>query len=267
MAALFVGVGVWWIPQVWFLVIAMHGAMVVAKLFNTSTLWRKHPLMMPSLRYFRPAVARHLFSDGLAFSTCCLVTGIVEYNLCGWMVGRVGGPGHVALYSVFISMTIMQLGFVVMLSTPTWPAVAEALARGDCLGRGWRPSVSISSARASRCAPRLGSFVVGPWVLKFWLGKQFSNIGRPLLACYGLYFVAHVWRHLNHTLMIGTGQISKLVGIQLLESLLVAGLGWTALRYGGIGAMLATMGLVILALTGTFLPHRVVRALKHAGAA
>jgi hypothetical protein len=74
--------------------------------------------------------------------------------------------------------------------------------------------------------------------------------------------VAHVWRHLNHAMMIGTGQVSKLVGIQLLESAVVAALGWAALKSGGIPALLATMGIVILALTGTVLPKRVARILR-----
>ena len=262
MAALFVGIGVWWVPQVWYLVIAVHGAMVLGKLCNTVTLWRKHPLMLPSPKYFRPAEARHLFSDGLAFSTCCLITGIVEFNLCGWMVGRAGGPADVALYGVFISLTIMQLGFVVMLSTPTWPAVAEALARDDFpWARKAAKRLYLFGAAFALCSAS-GLIVVGPWALSVWLGKEFSNIGRPLLACYGLYFVAHVWRHLNHAMMIGTGQVSKLVGIQLLESAVVAALGWVALKSGGIPALLATMGIVILALTGTVLPKRVARILR-----
>ena len=95
LAALVVGLGVWWVPQVWFLVLAVHGSMVVAKICNTLGLWRAHPLMVPSIRSFHPRVARRLFTDGLAFSTCCLVTGVVEYNLCGWMVGRAGGPSEV----------------------------------------------------------------------------------------------------------------------------------------------------------------------------
>ena len=262
LAAAFVGIGVWWVPQVWFLVIAVHGAMVITKLCNTATLWRKHPLMLPRPRFFRPSQARHLFSDGLAFSTCCLITGIVEYNLCGWMVGRVGGPADIALYGVFISMTIMQLGFVVMLSTPTWPAVAEALARGD------RPWAKKAAGRlylfggAFALCSATGLIILGPRVMSIWLGEEFSNVSRSLLACYGLYFVAHVWRHLNHAMMIGTGQVSKLVGIQLLESALVAIVGWFALQQGGISALLAAMGLIILSLTGTVLPSRVARGLK-----
>lgn len=262
MAATFVGVGIWFFPEVWFMVIAMHGAFILGKLCNTLTMWKKHPLMVPSLRYARPAMARHLFSDGIAFSTCCLVTGIVEFNLCGLMVGRAIGPAGVALYGVFISMTIMQLGFVVMLSTPTWPAVAEALARDDhAWARKAAKRLYLYGSGFAICSA-LGLIAVGPYVLPLWLGKDFSNLQRPLLACFGLYFIAHVWRHLNHTMMIGTGQVGKLVRIQLFESTMVAGLGWTALHFGGIAALLGTMGIVILSLTGTFLPRQVARVLR-----
>ena len=263
LAAAMVGAGVWWLPQVWYLVIAVHGSMVVAKLCNTVTLWKKHPLMRPSVKSFRPSVARHLFSDGMAFSTCCLVAGIVEYNLCGWMVGRAGGPAATALYGVFISLTIMQLGFVVMLSAPTWPAVAEALARGDLpWARGAARRLYTLGGGFALCSAA-GLVLLGPWVLPLWLGHEFSNIGRPLLACYGLYFIAHVWRHLNHTMMIGTGKVSKLVGIQLLESAVVAAIAWPALKYGGPAGLLCAMGAVVLLCTGSFLPGRVRRALWH----
>jgi O-antigen/teichoic acid export membrane protein len=197
----------------------------------------------------------------LAFSTCCLISGIIEFNFCGWLVGRAGGPADVALYGVFISLTIMQLGFVVMLSTPTWPAVAEAMAREDL------PWARVAAKRlygygvAFALCSTLGLILIGPWALSLWLGKEFSNIGRPLLACYGLYFVAHVWRHLNHVMMIGTGQVSKLVGIQLFESAVVVLVAWVAIRNGGAGAMLLSMGTVILALTGTFLPRQVARVM------
>ena len=262
MAALFVGVGVWFVPQVWFLVLAVHGAMVIAKLGNTVSLWRKHPLMLPRPDAFRLPRARHLFGDGIAFSTCCLVTGIIEYNFCGWLAGRHGGPAEVALYGVFISLTIMQLGFVVMLSAPTWPAVAEALARGD---HAWAKRASTrlyQFGTGFALCSAAGLTLLGPWLLPLWLGNEFSQIGRPLLACYGLYFVAHVWRHLNHTLMIGTGQVSRVVGIQLLESALIATLALPALARWGIGGMLLVMGALMLMLTGTVLPARVLRALR-----
>ncbi len=260
--ALLVGFGVRWIPEVWFLVVAIYGARVFAVGFNSLTLLRDHPLMIPALKFFRPDMVRHLISDGMAFSTCCLVTGIVETSFCIWLVGRASGPAAVALFGVFMSLTVMQLGFVVMLSTPTWPAVAEALARGD---RPWARKAArrlyLFGTGFALCSA-LGLLVLGPYLLPFWLGKEFTNIGRTLLACYGLYFIAHVWRHLNHTMMIGTGQVGKLVRIQLMESTMVAGIGWTALHFGGIQALLAAMGVVILTLTGSVLPRWVSRALR-----
>lgn len=260
--ALFVGVGIWWIPQVWFLVVAIYGARVAANFFNSLTLLRKHPLMVPALKFFRPAMARHLISDGAAFSTCCLVTGIIETSFCVWIIGRTSGPSNVALFGVFSSLTVMQLGFVVMLSTPTWPAVAEAIAREDYKwARTAAKRLYLYGAGFSICSA-LGLFVLGPWLLPLWLGKEFSSISRVLLGFYGLYFIAHVWRHLNHALMIGTGQVGKLVRIQLIESTTVAVLGAASLYYGGLEALLGTMGVVILAMTGTFLPKHVARVLK-----
>ncbi|RYG64008.1 hypothetical protein EON64_14840 [archaeon] len=156
-----------------------------------------------------------------------------------------------------MNLTIMQLGFVVMLSTPTWPAVAEALARGD---KPWAKKAGkrlyLLGGGFAICSAT-GLVLLGPLVLPLWLGHEFSGVSRVTFACYGLYFIAHVWRHLNHALMIGTGQVGKLVRIQLIESATVALLGAVALHYGGIPAMLGTMGVVILALTGSFLPRKV----------
>jgi hypothetical protein len=82
-----------------------------------------------------------------------------------------------------------------------------------------------------------------------------------MFACYGLYFVAHVWRHLNHSMMVGTGQVTKLARIQFIESTLIALVALAALHWGDIGPMLAAMGAVIFAVTGWILPRQVARAL------
>ncbi|MEM1083413.1 MAG: oligosaccharide flippase family protein [Verrucomicrobiota bacterium] len=257
-----VGVGIFRMSEVWFLVLAIHGSVVVAKLCNTVTLWRRHPDLIPSPRLIRPAMARHLFGDGLAFSTCCLLTGVVEYNLCGWMVGHASGPSMVALYGVFVSLTIMQMGFVIMLSTPTWPAVAEALTRDD---RAWARKASkklyLYGSGIALCAAA-GLVALGPWALEFWLGEKFSGTSRALLGAYGLYVVAHIWRHLGHALVIGVGQVTRLARIQLVETFILAFAAWAALKYGGVGPMLLAMALTIFAVTGWSLPRMVIRALK-----
>lgn len=263
--AIFIGVGIWYVPEVWFLVLALHGAMVLSKIGNTAACWRKHPLTVPSPRYFRPKLAKGLFTDGLSFSACFILTGFVEANFCGWLVGRMdGGPSEVALYGVFITLTVMQLGFVVMLSTPTWPAVAEALSRGDVhWARAAARRLYLYGSGFAACSA-LGLVLLGPWIMSHWLGKSFAETDRSILACYALYFIAHVWRHLNHAMMIGTGQVKKLAVIQIGETLVMTGVVWLALYYGTMGLMLAAMAVTIVLGTGWILPREVHRALRRA---
>lgn len=261
-AAVAVGAGISFVPHVWYLVLAVYGSLVVAKVCNTVSLWRAHPEVRPAWSRFQPSIARHLLTDGVAFSACTLVTGVVEFNLCGILVGHREGPAATALYQVFISITVLQLGIVMMLSTPTWPAVAEALARGDL---GWARKAAkklyLFGTAFALCAFG-GLVLLGPWVFSVWLGKEFADIPRSMFACYGLYFVAHVWRHLNHAMMFGTGQVGKLARIQFAESAVVAAVAVVALHWGGIGPMLAAMGTAILAITGLVLPRMVARGLS-----
>lgn len=261
LAAVAVAVGVLIVPEVWFLVVAVHGSLVVAKLANTAGLWVRHPVLLPRLRWFRWQVARDLFGDGIAFATACLLTGVVEYNLCGWMVGRVGGPGQVALFGVFVSLAVMQLGFVMMITNPTWPAVAEALARDDIAwaGRAAR-RLQLYGLAIALCAAA-GLVLLGPWGFGIWLGAEFAGTGRGVIGCFAFYFGAHVWRHVNHMLMIGTGQVVRLARIQLVETPVLAVAAWFALQAGGLGAMLMAMGATIVCVTGLFLPRRVAAAL------
>jgi len=260
--AVAVGVGLFKIREVWYLVLAIHGAVVVAKLCNTATLWKRHPDLIPSPRLVRPGMARHLFGDGLAFSTCCLLTGVVEYNLCGWMVGQVAGPSMIALYGIFISLMVMQMGFVIMVSTPTWPAVAESLARGDLpWARKASRKLYIFGSGFALCSA-IGLIAIGSWALEIWLGEKFANTPRALLAAFAFYAVAHIWRHLNHSLMIGVGKVSRLARVQLIETFVLAIAAWVALHFGGVGPMLVAMACTIFAVTGWILPRMVAEELR-----
>ncbi len=191
-----------------------------------------------------------------------LLTGVVEYNFCGWLVGRIGGPDQVALYGPLIALTVMQLGFVMMVSTPTWPAVADALARGD---REWAHRASRKLYLYGCCfalASATGMILVGPWGFRIWLGEEFAGVGRGVLGAYAFYFVAHVWRHLNHMLMIGTGQVARLARVQFVETPLLAVAAALALWSGGMGAMLIAMGATIFLVTGWMLPIHVWKRLR-----
>lgn len=263
MGAAFVAAGIWFFPEVWFLILAVQGAVVLAKIGNTIACWRKHPLARPAVKAFDPGLVRGLLTDGVSFSACFILTGFVETNFCGWMIGRIGGgPSEVALFGVFSMLTVMQLGFVVMLSTPTWPAVAESLARGDVAwARGAARRLYLFGGGFAALSAT-GLVLLGPWALGVWLGKSFAGTDRAVLACYALYFMMHVWRHLNHAMMIGTGQVKRLALIQIGETLLMITVVWLSLAYGGLELMLLAMAITIALTSGWILPRKVWRALR-----
>lgn len=262
LAAAAVGLGVWKFPHVWFLVLAIYGAQILAKAANTLALWKRHPDLRPRPKEWHGPTARHLFRDGLAFSVYSLLTGLVEFNLAGWLCGRVGGPNLASLYGVFVNVSVLQLGFVMMVSTPTWPAVAEAMARGDLPWARAAARRLALFALAFGLAAFAGWTLLGPWIFPFWLGPDFADVQRPVFAAFGLYFFAHTWRHAHHMLMIGTGQVHKLARIQLAESLVLAIFLYPVLKFGGITGMFALLGGGILLVTGTQLPRLVLQALR-----
>jgi O-antigen/teichoic acid export membrane protein len=265
LGAVAVGVGIWYVPEVWFLVLAVQGTMILAKLGNMVSCWKRHPATVPALGAFQPSLVRPLLTDGLSFSACFILTGFVEANFCGWLIGRIGdGPSAVALWGVFVTLTVMQLGFVVMLSTPTWPAVAEALAKGhlDWARKAARRLYVFGLGFAALSS--LGLILIGPWALGVWLGKSFADTDRAVLGCYAAYFTMHVWRHLNHTMMIGTGQVKRLAVIQIFETLVMIAVVWVSLSMGSLNLMLVAMSVTILLGTGWILPKLVYRALHRA---
>ena len=262
LAATAVGLGVLKFPHVWFLVLAIYGSQIIAKSCNTLSLWRRHPELRPSLGAWHGPTARHLFRDGLAFSVYSLFTGLVEFNLAGWLCGRVGGPNLASLYGVFVNVSVLQLGFVMMVSTPTWPAVAEAMARHDLAWARAATRKLVLFSIAFGSASLAGWTLLGPWIFPLWLGPDFADVERPVFAAFGFYFLAHTWRHAHHMLMIGTGQVRGLARIQLAESLALAALLYPALHFGGITAMFCVLGGGILLVTGTQLPGKVWQAIR-----
>ncbi|MFM2241459.1 MAG: hypothetical protein RLZ97_314 [Verrucomicrobiota bacterium] len=265
-AGLVVGIGIWHFPQVWFLVLAVFGTQCLMKVGNLIMLLRKHPELLPRPGLFDRGIAKSLLADGSAYSIAAMLVGIVEYHAAVWMVGKTYGPAQSALYGVFVQLTVMQLGFVIMLTTPTWPAVAEALVRNDLAWARKSAKRLYLVGGLIACAAFGGMAVLGPWAMEIWLGESFRGLGHDLLACYGAYAAMHIWRHIGHALMLGTGQVQRMARIQTLEMLVMLPVAWYTVHTGGIGMMLAAMAIIIALFTGWALPSAVWQRLRVASA-
>lgn len=264
LAAASVGIGIWFFPNIYFLMIAVFGSQVLAKVGNTIHLWVRRSYLIPSLRAFRGAMAGGLLKDGLAFSAAYSVVGVVEFNVCANLIGRVGGPGEVAVYSMLVTLCVSALGFVLMVTTPTWPAVVDARARGDIA---WIRTASrrlFLFALSVGVAAAIGLGLLGTTLLPLWLGDDFGDVPQLALLAFGFYFLMHVWRHVGHVLLMGMGRVRQLAMVQLAESAVILLPAWFGMQAFGLAGLLAAMALSILLMTGWALPlmfHRAVRAL------
>ncbi len=258
-AAVAVVIGVWRFPSVTCLLLAVFGPQLLGKLANTWQLWRARPWIIPRWQSFRSGKASWMLRDGLAFAVFSAVVNLVEFNVIQNLYGRVSGPEGVTAYSIFVTLTISQLGFIVMLTTPTWPAVVDAAARGEV---GWiRSAVRRLGGYAVGFSllSGIGLVTLGPWLLPLWLGPKAEVLTRPILLAYAGYFLLFAWRHVHHMLLVGLGQVRLVARVQLLESALILATAWLGMTHGGLATVLLAMTLTLAALTGWWLPWLVRR--------
>jgi O-antigen/teichoic acid export membrane protein len=235
---------------------------VLAKTGNTLQLWRSRRWLVPAWSAFRGRLARWLLTDSLAYLVLTVVAGMVEMYVVQNLYGRLAGPVGVTAYAVLTTLTTATLGFVLMVTTPAWPAIVDARSKGDL---GWIRQTSwrlrVYAVAVAVCAGG-GLLAVGPWLLPLWVGPKAAALDRTVLAGYALYLLVYAWRHTHHMLLIGLGRVRLLAGVQLVESSLVLGAAWFGMHHGGLAPLLLAMAATIALVTGWSLPWILHRDLR-----
>jgi O-antigen/teichoic acid export membrane protein len=206
-------------------------------------------------------------TDSLAYAAFALVVNLVEFSVVQNLYGRLAGPVGVTGFSVLVMLTSAMLGFVLMITTPMWPAVVDALARGDVAWvrrTAWRLWMYVTGF-AAVCGVVL--VVLGPTLLPMWVGPKAQDLDRPVMLAFAVYFLLFAWRHANHMLVVGVGRVRSLALIQLAESALVLGAAWFGMNHGGLATLLLAMAAAIAVVTGWMLPGLFYRELGRVRAA
>lgn len=218
-------IGVWFFPTIEFLLIAVNGSIALAKLGNTCHLLIQRPYLFPRFSLFRRKLVPSLAKDGIRFSVTYILAAAVEYNLMAFLIGRHVGPEAVGVYNVMITVHFSLTGLVGMVTKPYWPALMDAFERRDT---NW---ISRTSNRLRlgglgfSLLAGIGLIAVGPLLLPLWAGEEFYTgidehfrMDRLALIAFSVYFVAHIWRHINQTLALGIGWISPVSRVVIAES-------------------------------------------------
>lgn len=265
LGALSVAIGIHYFQSIEFLILAIFGSRALARTANTLYLFWQRPDLLPKFTHWNTPLAKEMFSDGFAFSISQSLTSIVEINVCGLLVARFAGPEAMGYFQILMNLANLMLGIVIMFTTPTWPAVVDALGRNDF---GWISSavrklwllVGSYSLAVIIFLPTLGHFLLG-----LIYGEEF-NVGWQTLLPFALYFAISAWSHTNNALLIGMGMVKRAAALSLVETLILIVPAAIGIAYYGIAGLFAGMALTLLALTGWLFPSILIKRIRHLAA-
>jgi O-antigen/teichoic acid export membrane protein len=187
-----------------------------AILLNGWLLFKKHPWLLPSWRYYRGPSARRLLQLGLMFFVlqCAVAIGFSSDNI---VIAQILGAAAVAIYAVPQKLFSLVATVVSMAMTPLWPAYGEAIACGDVV---WVRRVflaSIYTTLAGTIPLSALLAVAGPWILKVTVGKSL-HAPTSLLLVLAIWAVLSAVSACMATLLNGTGVIKVQTAIWVVAS-------------------------------------------------
>ena len=270
-AALLLWLGIQYYPTPVFVVCAVYGLLVFFSVVNSaSILWRR-PWLLPSLRKIDRGLLLSMTREGLALFAAGSVAPILVREAPKFMLGRTGHPAaaaEVAHYWILIQLGLIGMGFVMMVTRPLLPAMADAACRRDYA---W-----ITAARAKMmklflpCAVAVvaGFALMGPWFTAWWL-KTDGGLTRMQFTSYGLLFVLSAWSHLHYVMLGSIGMARMAARILLAEVVIILPLTWMCIQWNGLSGSIFAACAGMIAVSAWLMPLQLGRALRRttAGAA
>lgn len=258
--AIVVFVGVRYDPTVSFLLLAVFGPNIIARIASLVLLLRKRPWLIARPDLTDRETMRGLIGEGLSFTATSFLVYLVDYTICALVVGRISGPGDVAVFHVLMSITTAFTGLLIMVGRPIWAAIADARESQD---HEWMLSAVKRFYKylfALNLTASIALIAAGPWLIPLLYGGDF-RVGRLLLVCHSLLMLAMGWRLVNRYILIGLGLLPKTV-VPILSGLAVGlVIGVSGLSKWGLWALLAGMAAGTLLIPGIFLPRLVWKEL------
>jgi len=248
-------------PTIAGMIVAIYGMYVLAQLLNGFHLiWLSRPYLVPRLDHFDFGLCKMLFGTGLAF-VLVWISSYINQQLSLFLVGRQLGPDSAASFAVMLRMTDLLGSVVIMFTLPLWPAITDAMARGEIswVRSSYRKLVLLSTCYAIVAGGLIA--VAGQPIVRLWIGPEVLPTGL-LQGFIGLYFVLVMWTHVHYMTLVGLGRLWAPAIVLLMESVVMVPLAlWFiySMHSAGVAAALclSTVGLGVW-----LLPIMVKTALK-----
>lgn len=235
-------------PTVPAFALAVFGSLALGKGVNLALLvLRSRPYLMPRWRYVDRTQLRPLLASSFAFWVIQIAT-LMMHNLSLLQLGHmIGAEGLTPFAVVFRLFQLLSTG-VLMVSMPLWPAITDAVVRGD---REWIARACrrlVLGALAFSALAGLAVAVLGSRLIPLWAGAAVRPDGA-LCALLGAYFVIWMWNHCHTVILFGLGRLWAVAYVMLAEGSLVLIL--SALLVPRFGAAGTAAGLCLAGLSTT----------------
>lgn len=258
-AVLYFGIGQH--PSVMFLILSVYGAQLVTGVVNSGLMMRKRPWLFPRWAQVERRLCGQMMGEGFALFVAGTLSPVLQREGTKWLLGQDEGPAAVGRYTILIQLGFFLYGFVLTVSRPLWPAIADAAARKDF---DW---IRMARARMVRVFLSLATLtaiaftVCGPWLADHWLHKH-VELKRLDFTFFSISFILMVWSHLHYVILAGMGQLRRPAMVLALETVATLGLAWLGISHYGLSGALAGMAAGNLLFSAWLLPFILAKDLK-----
>jgi O-antigen/teichoic acid export membrane protein len=240
-------------------VLVSQGPQVTARVANAASfvLGRRYLLRPAGLRlrqYVRP-----ILGSGLAFAGFSVASYVgLQVGLLV-MAATVDAPA-VALAGVIVRGHLMQASGLSVVTTPTWPAIANAVARGDLAWVRRTYRVLALGGLAYSTVVAVPIFFGLEALIGLWTGSRpADNVAlRALLAT---FVVVNGWGHVNAMTLVGLGILRFTAIILVAEAVIVLALQIALIPVAGVTGYVAALLIGAVTFNGWILALRVRREL------
>ncbi len=212
--------GIQHFPSITFLLVATFIPKLLSRIVSTILMIRRHPHLLEGWTTFRKDTFRTLILDGISFSSTTNLVYLIEVFACGLLIGRLLGPGEVAVYQIFATISAIFSGLILMVVRPYWTASVNAREQDD---HAW---VSRATSKlliyCGLMVGGVGTFMIllGPWMIEMLYGEEF-RLSRTIFVAHFCFLALAVWRDVSLYMMIGLGKLKEAV-VPIVVGLLIS---------------------------------------------
>ena len=238
-------------------VLVSQGPQIVARAANGIFFVQRHRyIVRPAGLRFRQH-AWPILGSGIAF------TGFSVATYVGLQVGLLItaatlDTASVALAGVIVRGYLLEVSGLSLVTTPTWPAIANAVTRGDVpwVRRTYR---LLALGGFAYCGLVAIAIIVGlETLIGIWTGTRPSdNVELRLLLA--TLVLVNGWAHVNAMTLVGLGAVRFTAIVLIAEAVVVVALQFALVPVLGVTGFVGALAVGAVSVSGWILPWRVRR--------